>query len=183
MYWGDVMGNSARSVMVFAAAIGAAAAMGDALQPLGVVGPVQDAAPFYRQLLKSSLPDRTESLSAADSARVQRWSGFALYDSGLPQRRFDPRTFSPKETRHLQTPICLIANDRASVTWLRQVKPVLKAQKAVCYLVKTTSEHDEQALRAIIPSTPVVALNPSLVIQKLDVPGYPALISRAGVEQ
>lgn len=153
------------------------------LQTLGVVGPVVEAEPFYTRLIQSSLPHIDAKLSASDIGRVERWSGFQAYDSGLKTIDFNPIPFSQQEAKRLITPLCLLANDAASIAWLKRTKAVLQRERAVCYLVKTNSPKDAKALQKAATGIPFIALNPTFVISQFNVPGYPALISRSGVEQ
>jgi len=153
------------------------------LEVLGVVGPVEDAQPHYARLIQSGLPGKDIRLVPSEMARARTWSGLMPYDSQLPQKAFRPTALSPQATEALLLPICLIANDPPSLDWLRRVKTILKQTKAVCYLVRTKVPGDIQHIRSVIPGIPLVALNPLMVIEKFKVPGYPALISKRGIEQ
>lgn len=154
-----------------------------ALETLGVVGPVVDAKPFYTRLVRSSLPDRNRTLTASEAGRIDRWSGINHYDSGLSERVFNPRSHTSNQAARLVTPICLLANDATSIAWLQRTKTVLQKEKAICYLVKLRSNKDLKQLQVHAEGIPLIALNPVFVIKQFAVPGYPALISRSGVEQ
>ncbi len=153
------------------------------LETLGVIGPVVDARPFYTQLVRSSLPNRTRKLTISEADRIDRWSGFDAYDSGLQARPFSPRAHTSQQATKLITPICLLANDAPSIAWLERTAATLKREKAICYLVKLRSSDDVKQLRNQAKGIPLIALNPAFVIEQFAVPGYPALISHAGVEQ
>ena len=184
MLSGAVMSLNGLALIGLALAVSSTAvAQNSPLESLGVVGPVVKAEPFYTHLIRKSLPKFEAKLSTPDSNRIKRWTGFVRYDSGLRRASFEPRAFTNEQAKYLVTPICLIANDAESVTWLKRVHAVLKEKNAVCYLVRADSDTDDSALQNIISDVPFIALNPRIVIEQFNVPGYPALISDQGIEQ
>jgi len=153
-----------------------------ALQTLGVVGAVVPATAYYEQFIVKSHNGKA-AIAALDRAQVKAWSGEAVpYDSGLIERPFKPIRFDRPLAR-LLTPICLVANDAASVDWLKRHRSSLKNSGGVCYLVRSTGPGDLGALEQIVPGMIFVAINPAFVIDRYRVPGYPALISKVGIEQ
>jgi len=155
----------------------------NALEPLGVIGPVVEAKPYYAQLLRSRLPNQNTKLSPSAIGQIEQWGGVERYDSGLQPARFAPTPFKDGLADTLITPICLLANDERSMAWLTRNQATLKREKAVCYLVKSQSENDVAQLRLIAPAITFITLNPAFVIERFGVPGYPVLISQRGMEQ
>lgn len=154
-----------------------------ALDVLGVVGPVVPAKPYYETLLSKQPTGMSAKLSARDVTRAKRWAGDNRYDSGLSMGSFTPFTLTQELTEKLTQPLCLIADDQRSKDWLSENRSVLAEVNAVCYLVKLDNESDLASVRRYVTGIRVFALDPSLIVRKFNVPFYPALISKRGVEQ
>lgn len=154
-----------------------------ALEVLGVIGPVVPAKPYYETLLSKQPSGISVDANKRSAMRVKRWAGDHRYDSGLAVGRFTPFTLTQELTKNLIQPLCLIGNDQRSKDWLIKSRSVLAEVNAVCYLVKLDDESDLESVRNSVTGLRVFALDPSLIISKFDVPFYPALISKRGVEQ
>lgn len=154
-----------------------------ALEVLGVVGPVTPAKPYYETLLSKQTADTSIQLSPQSITRAKRWAGDHRYDSGLTPGSFTPFTLTQEVTAKVIQPLCLIANDQRSKDWLAKSSSVLSEVKAVCYLVKLDDQSDLDSVRKAAEGIRVFALDPSLIINTFNVPFYPALISKRGVEQ
>lgn len=153
------------------------------LEVLGVVGPVTPAKPYYETLLSKQTTNTSIQLSSRIITRAKRWAGDHRYDSGLTPGSFTPFTLTQEVTGKVIQPLCLISNDQRSKDWLAKTSSVLSEVKAVCYLVKLDDESDLDSIRKEAKGIRVFALDPSLIINKFNVPFYPALISKRGVEQ
>ena len=154
-----------------------------ALEVLGVVGSVVPAKPYYEKLLAKRPTGNSAQLRAKDIQRATRWSGDYGHESGLTPGSFEPFMLTPEITKRLTQPLCLVANDQVSKDWLTKSRSVLTELNAICYLVKSTGSGELESLRGHASNVRFFALNPTLIITQFNVPHYPALISKRGVEQ
>lgn len=154
-----------------------------ALEVLGVVGSVVPAKPYYEKLLAKRPTSTQVQLRPDDIQRASKWAGDYSYDSGLTSGNFNAFTLSTDATKRLIQPLCLVANDQRSKVWLKKNNAALNEVNAVCYLVKSASEGEVEELHRHVTNIRFFALDPTLIITKFNVPHYPALISKRGVEQ
>ena len=156
-----------------------------ALDELGVAGPVKQAQPYYQQfILKStsrSVEINQQALPSSEQANAYL-AHIYEYDSGLKAGSFK-RYYHGLDTQYAyQTPICLIANDDVSKSWLKKKALALSNLNAVCYLVRHQPGEIEQ-LQAEYPELRILSVNPAYIIRLASIPHYPAVLSKKGVEQ
>lgn len=150
---------------------------------LGVVGLVEDARPYYQAFREKAKSTDQEWVETREFSESFPWKESVFnYDARLPQGHFARIPFSEK-SETISRPICLLANDAISKQWIDARRAELQSIKPVCYLVRSTSEQDQQIVQSWFTDIPVVAVNPSFLLTQFAVPAYPALISKRGIEQ
>ena len=151
-----------------------------ALETLGVKGQVENAAPYYERLILQSKPERP-ILDREDQIRVKKWSGTMVFETQLKPKNIQRKQFV--KPMALISPVCVVANDAISKKWLTKNKALLVKIKPVCYLARISSQNDIEALQSLVKEIQFVGINPSHIVKRLKIEGYPILISSKGIEQ
>lgn len=123
---------------------------------------------------------KVKSLEASQKARA---SGTKYYPIKTPE--LSPgRVIARKVTLPTFTsPLCLIGDDKMSLTWLIKLAPKLAQFNTTCLLVNVRNEKRLNAIRKMAPAISIIPANATELAKKIHVTHYPVLISKGRIEQ
>jgi len=153
------------------------------LEELGVIGDFVEARPYYEQFIANAENTRVEDLALPTKRRVNEWTRTQPYDSGLKADELAWKGLEGDLAKALHQPICIVANDKISHSWLERNVETLKRVNAVCYLARFRRYDDELVLSRMFDGVRFVAINPHVVIERFHIESYPVLIHKEGIEQ
>ena len=144
------------------------------------VTPTVEYEAFMRQRMASDHPTvSTATVSQPAKAPSAPPMAFPIVSKtltpGIVQRRALPH--GPKQ------PICLVGSDRRSLAWIRRNRDTLQRVGAVCLIVEAKDRLSAAKVKKALAGIPAYPASADDITPTLGLHHYPALLSRAGVEQ
>lgn len=154
-----------------------------ALEEVGIYGEVTDARPYYQELVVPQVSGQSRIPSPNEKRIIDLASRNASYDSGLVPGNIKSRKLSSSESKYFVASICIVANDKASHSWLSKNMRIIKENVSLCYLANSDASSDARDLSSKYPGIRFFDINPKFIVDKFNLVKYPVLISKRGIEQ